>query len=53
MVVYFLCGLAKTLQFLNQQEKLLPHGLQQAFTFVREWDAKLVFCFLIGDKSLK
>jgi hypothetical protein len=51
MVYLCLCGLAKMLQILNQQENyFLPHGLQQAI-LTKEWNAKLGFCFLMDDKK--
>ena len=52
------CGLAKTLHFLNQQEKYfvphLPAGRQVAcnrLSYKRKWSANLLFCFLMADKT--
>lgn len=45
--MYYLCGLAKTLQILNQREYLCTTGLQQAF-LKKEVERKSSLLFFNG-----
>jgi len=47
MVYLCLCGLAKTLQILNQQENYYVHKACNRPSCERKWNAKLRFCFLM------
>ena len=49
----YLClvGLAKTLHILNQQEIFIYHKACNRPSCEREWNAKVLFCFLMADKT--